>query len=135
MWRIRELVNKAPYRSVHLPGAGVGGHCIPKDSWLLIANVGDGFEPRLTPAARAVNDRMPLHVADLTVGALREAGIGIAGAKVAVLGYAYLGNSDDTRNSPSEVLMAQLRKSGVCIKIHDAYVPEYRRSLAGRAGL
>ncbi len=39
VWRVRELVNKSPGRQVHLPGAGVGGHCIPKDPWLLVANV------------------------------------------------------------------------------------------------
>src|SRR5207253_5073318 len=35
VWRVRELVNKTPNRNMHLPGAGVGGHCIPKDPWLL----------------------------------------------------------------------------------------------------
>ena len=129
VWQVRELVNKAPYRSMHLPGAGVGGHCIPKDSWLLIANASDGFEPRLTSAARAINDGMPLHMADLTVEALREVGIGIARAKVAVLGYAYLENSDDTRNSPSEVLVARLQELGAEVAIHDPYVPGYQGDL------
>ena len=136
VWQIRELVNKSPYRAMHLPGAGVGGHCIPKDSWLLIANAGDGFEPRLTPVARAINDGMPLHVVDLTVKALREAGLGretfdhpLDGAKVAVLGYAYRENTDDTRNSPSQVLVARLRGLGAKVSIHDPWVPEYRGDL------
>ena len=43
VWQVRELVNKSPYRAMHLPGAGVGGHCIPKDPWLLIANASDGL--------------------------------------------------------------------------------------------
>ena len=132
VWRVRELVNKSPYRAMHLPGAGVGGHCIPKDPWLLIANAGDGFEPRLIPAARAINDGMPLHVAGLTVEALREAGVDIAGAKVAVLGYAYLENSDDTRNSPSEVLVAHLRELGAEVMVHDPWVPEYRGDMEER---
>ncbi len=126
VWQIRELVNKSPYRSMHLPGAGVGGHCIPKDPWLLIANAGDGFEPRLIPAARAINDGMPLHVVALTVKALQEAGVDIADAKVAVLGYTYRENTDDTRNSPSEVLVARLRELGAEVTIHDPWVPEYR---------
>ena len=132
VWQIRELVNKSPYRAMHLPGAGVGGHCIPKDPWLLIANAGDGFEPRLVPTARAINDGMPLHVADLVVAALREAGVGITDARVAVLGYAYLENSDDTRNSPSEVLVARLRELGAKVAIHDPWVPEYRGDLEER---
>ncbi|MEA3338947.1 MAG: nucleotide sugar dehydrogenase [Chloroflexota bacterium] len=130
VWRIRELVNKSPHRAMHLPGAGVGGHCIPKDPWLLIANAGEEFEPRLIPAARAINDGMPLHMADMTVKALQEAGVDIADAKVAVLGYAYLENSDDTRNSPSVVLVTRLRELGAEVVIHDPWVPEHRGDLA-----
>lgn len=125
VWRVRELVNKVPHRDMHLPGPGVGGHCIPKDPWLLIANARPGFPALLTRAARAVNDSMPQHVADLVVSALREAGRDIAGAKVAVLGYAYLENSDDTRNTPSEPLVEALRAAGAEVVIHDPYVSEY----------
>jgi UDP-N-acetyl-D-mannosaminuronic acid dehydrogenase len=132
VWRVRELVNKAPYRDMHLPGAGVGGHCLPKDPWLLISNAGDGFESRLIPAARAINDGMPLHVADLTVDALQEAGCDVAGAKVAVLGYAYLENSGDTRNSPSAELVKRLRELGAEVVVHDPYVPEYQGDLMER---
>ena len=132
VWRVRELVNKSPGRDMHLPGAGVGGHCIPKDPWLLIANAGERFTPRLIPAARAVNDGMPLHVAELVVDGLREAGVGIEGAKVAVLGYAYRENSDDTRNSPSEVLVRRLREMGAEVVIHDPWVPEYQGDLEER---
>lgn len=132
VWQVRELVNKSPYRNMHLPGAGVGGHCIPKDPWLLIANASDDFEPRLIPTARAVNDGMPLHVADLTVDALNEAGVSVADAKVAVLGYAYLANADDTRNSPSKALAARLRELGADVVIHDPYVPEYQGDLMER---
>jgi UDP-N-acetyl-D-mannosaminuronic acid dehydrogenase len=132
IWQVRKLVNKSPHRAMHLPGAGVGGHCIPKDPWLLIANAADGFEPRLIPAARTVNDGMPLHMVDLTVEALEEAGVDVAEAKVGVLGYAYLENSDDTRNSPSEVLVARLRELGADVAIHDPCVREYQGDLEQR---
>lgn len=132
VWQVRELVNKSPYRDMHLPGAGVGGHCIPKDPWLLIVNASDAFHPRLIPAARAINDGMPVHMADLTVEALRAAGIGIGDAKVAVLGFAYLENSDDTRSSPSGVLVEALHRLGAKVVIHDPWVPEYRGDLLER---
>ena len=72
---------------------------------------------------------MPLHIANLTVKALQEAGIDISEAKVAVLGYAYLENSDDTRNSPSEVLVKRLEELEAEVIIHDPYVSEYQGDL------
>jgi UDP-N-acetyl-D-mannosaminuronic acid dehydrogenase len=131
VWQVCELVNKSPHREMHLPGAGVGGHCIPKDPWLLIANA-EALEPRLIPTARAVNDGMPLHMADLTIKALEEAGVDVAEAKVGVLGYAYLENSDDTRNSHSEALVTRLHELGANVVIHDPYVREYQGDLEER---
>ena len=66
VWKVRELVNKSPMRQMHLPGAGVGGHCIPKDPWLLAYGARNKNVPlRLIPAARAINNSMPLHIIDL----------------------------------------------------------------------
>lgn len=126
VWKVRDLVNKSPGRDMLLPGAGVGGHCIPKDPWLLVhAARGRDVPVRLVPAARAVNDGMPYHVADMVVEALAEAGIAVAEARIAVLGYSYLENSDDTRNTPSEPLVRQLRALGADVVIHDPHVSEY----------
>jgi len=122
--RVRELVNESPGRDVLLAGAGVGGHCIPKDPWLLVHGV-PGFEPRLIMAARAVNDEMPLHMARLVEDGLDSLGVPVHGAKIAVLGYAYLENSDDTRNSPSEALIEHLKDWGAKVDVHDPWVPEY----------
>ncbi len=131
--RVRELVNKSPGRNVLLAGAGVGGHCIPKDSWLL-ARGANGLAPvQLLSAARAVNDHMPAHMADLVRKMVEEAtGRDIAQARVAVLGYAYLEESDDTRNSPSEVLAALLRNWSAEVVIHDPWVPGYEGDLFDR---
>jgi UDP-N-acetyl-D-mannosaminuronic acid dehydrogenase len=126
VWRVRELVNKSPYRQMHMPGAGVGGHCIPKDPWLLAYSVeGTNTPLRLLQAARQVNDAMPTHVLDLLQRALEAEGLEIAGARVLVLGYAYLENSDDTRNSPSEALVTQLRTLGAHVVVHDPFVSGY----------
>lgn len=124
---LRRLVNKSPHRDMHIPGAGVGGHCIPKDPWLLIAGAGPDFTARLIPTARAINDGMPLHVAELLDAALNEAGRPLEGARVAVLGYAYLENSDDTRNAPSIALAERLEELGAQVVVHDPFVEEYAR--------
>jgi UDP-N-acetyl-D-mannosaminuronic acid dehydrogenase len=132
VWTVRDLVNKSPGRNVLLPGAGVGGHCIPKDPWLLVHGALGKAPVRLIPASREVNDSMPAHVAQLTVDALAEAGIDVAGARVAVLGYAYLEDSDDTRNSPSIQLVTRLEERGADVRIHDPYVAAHRGELSAR---
>ncbi len=118
VWAVRDLVNKSPGRTMLLPGAGVGGHCIPKDPWLLIA--GHASSAKLIPAARAVNDAMPVHIAAL---ALRTANRDQP--RILLLGYTYLENSDDVRASPTERTAAALRASGADVRIHDPHVPEY----------
>ena len=130
VWKVRELVNKSPYRNMHLPGAGVGGHCIPKDPWLLAYGVkGKDVDLRVIPSARAVNDSMPLHIVELLRDALAEAGCELKGARVTVLGYAYLEDSDDTRNSPSEILVRRLRELGAEVVVHDPWVEAYAGDL------
>ncbi len=129
VWRVRELVNKSPGRNVLLPGPGVGGHCIPKDPWLLAAAAKGSIPLRLIPAARAVNDGMPQHVVDLITSGLHRLGRPVSGARVAVLGYAYLENSDDTRNSPSESVVAQLVSCGATVLAQDPYVSGLNRDV------
>jgi UDP-N-acetyl-D-mannosaminuronic acid dehydrogenase len=133
VWRVRELVNKSPGRNVLLPGAGVGGHCITKDPWLLAHAAGDRTPLRLIPAARAVNDAMPLHVVTLVEAGLAEIGKTLSVATVLVLGYAYLENSDDTRNSPSAVVVDLLEAGGAQVRIHDPFVPGYGGDFEGAA--
>ena len=126
VWKVRELVNKSPGRHMLMPGAGVGGHCIPKDPWLLAYGANGSNTPlHLIPAARAVNDAMPGHIVDL----LRKALGKLKGARILVMGYAYLEDSDDTRNSPSEILVNQLKKAGAKAIIHDPFVSEYEGDL------
>lgn len=127
VWKVRKLINNSPSRQMHLPGAGVGGHCIPKDPWLLAYSVKDkGVPIRLIPASRAINDSMPLHMVELLEKALIASGRKASGARVVVLGYAYLEDSDDVRNSPSIVLIRRLREIGIEVAIHDPYVNEYK---------
>lgn len=119
--RVRELVNECPGRHVLAAGPGVGGHCIPKDPWLLVQ--GAGVEARVIAAARAVNESMPGHVVGLIANALAEHGVTMQGARVCVLGYAYLENTDDARNSPSAALVRYLHDRGAETVVHDPWIP------------
>jgi len=126
VWRVRDLVRKSPGREMLLPGAGVGGHCIPKDPWLLASAVrGLDVKVRLIPAARAVNSGMPQHILKLLKDRLGD----LVGKKILVLGYAYLEDSDDTRDSPSDHLMRLLVAEGADVAGHDPFVAQYAGDL------
>ncbi len=119
---VRELVNSSPYRQVLQPGAGVGGHCIPKDPWLLLAGP-QGELARLIRVAREVNDGMPAHMARLVEEGLREAGRGLRGSRVVVLGLSYKEEVQDARNSPAVPLVRALEARGANVVVHDPLAP------------
>ena len=123
-YELRSLVNKSPNRHMLLPGAGVGGHCIPKDSWLLAYGTQGKFQPKLLADAREINDYMPHYVADLCEDTLATVGKSLATSKVAILGVAFLENSGDIRNSPTLVLVEDLQLFQTHLILHDPYVTE-----------
>lgn len=138
VWAVRRLINECKrrgetrpnaLRNVHFPGAGVGGHCIPKDSWLLVYGAKGLMEPKLIPLARKINDFMPRHMFHLLKDAMHEANKDFKDAKIVVLGYAYAGNSDDTRNTPTAPLLKLLAKTGAKVIVQDPYVKEYKLEL------
>jgi len=124
-YEVRRLVNTCPRRDLLVPGAGVGGHCIPKDPWLLLSGLVN-YRAHLIPAAREINDYMPERMAILTEDALRESGRRLANARVAVLGFAYKENTEDARNSPAVPLIRMLRRRGADVRIHDPFVRRQR---------
>lgn len=126
--RVRELVNKSPGRQVLEAGAGVGGHCITKDPWLL-AHGAPEIDAQVISAARARNDDMPRHVLSLVASALGSVGRRLSGSRVAALGYAYLPECDDTRNSPSEVFVRLALAKGCEVRVHDPFVEAHTRPL------
>jgi len=121
-------------RAVLWPGAGVGGHCLTKDTYHLERGVQvlgkdlldyPAGEPSLYILARRINDFMPTHMFRLTTDALKRIGCPLKGAKVAILGWAFLANSDDTRNTPSEPFRDSLIQAGSSVTVHDPYVVKY----------
>lgn len=129
VYKVRELINQVPFRNMHLPGAGVGGHCIPKDSWLLISGAKDVISTKLIPLARSINDFMPQHMFELLKSAIEESCKDITKAKVVVLGFAYDANSDDTRLTPTLDLMRYLDQNKVKYMIQDPYVADFAINL------
>jgi UDP-glucose 6-dehydrogenase len=81
VWMVRELVNKSPHREMHLPGAGGGGHCIPR-----ILAAGVRRRPRMVADRGRPRDqrRHAHHVVALVRDALATAGRAPAGTRIAV---------------------------------------------------
>ncbi|NJE30983.1 nucleotide sugar dehydrogenase [Thermococcus sp. 18S1] len=115
-----ELANSHPRVKIHVPGIGVGGHCLPKDPHLLVWPAKDDFG--LIRLAREINDGMPLLVKDLLFEALRTINLPPEKAVVAVLGLAYKGNSDDTRNSPASAFVEAIVDDVAEVRTYDPFV-------------
>lgn len=119
-------------RAILWPGAGVGGHCLTKDTWHLERGaqmLGDDLDyphgqESIFGVARSINDFMPRHMATLTRQGLERMGKPLAGAKVALLGWAFIKNSGDARNTPAEPFYDLVTEGGATVAVHDPFVEE-----------
>jgi len=130
---IDSLKEEGVTRALLLPGAGVGGHCLPKDTYhlergLKILNDSDeatGFTSDLGSLfllARQINNFMPQHMYRLTRSALEKTGKSARGLKAALLGWAYNKNTNDARNTPAQAYRDYLMNDGIEVRVHDPYV-------------
>jgi nucleotide sugar dehydrogenase len=104
----------------HYPGIGVGGPCLPANSYYLISEaLKTGNIPYLIRMAREINDRMPDHTVELIEEALNEAGKTINGSKVALLGVAYKPNIKDVQLTPVERVVTKLVGMGARVDVYD----------------
>ena len=142
VFEVQELINTREERMMHYPGPGVGGHCLPKDTWLLLYGLNmygkKEVETHFVKLARDINESMPGHMSELLAECLKEKGSEYPDVKVVILGVAYLENSDDTRNTPAYSLISMLSAYGAEIVAHDPYVrnfpeAELTRDLMGAA--
>ncbi len=121
--KVIKTANLHPRVDIHEPGAGVGGHCIPKDPYFLINKAKENdLDLGLIGTARRINERMPKYVVGMTEEALSNSKKSINGSKVTVLGYAYKGDTSDVRGTPSKVIVNELKSLGAQVTIQDPYV-------------
>ncbi|MCD6510265.1 MAG: nucleotide sugar dehydrogenase [Thermoprotei archaeon] len=122
VYEVIRAANTQPYAHLHIPGIGVGGHCIPVNPYFLldVAN-SHGIELKLVKEARRVNDSMPDHAISLLTRALRRTGRRLSDAKVAILGLSYRGNVKEHRYSPTLRLYELLKGRAREVVIYDPY--------------
>jgi len=125
-----DAANTQPYSHIHVPGCGVGGHCIPVYPYFITETVRSRTD--MLRLARRINDGMPAYTVDLLESAFTElnAGISIAGARVLVMGVTYRGDVNETRFSPAIVVINELRARGAEVFAYDPVLGD----LVGRFG-
>jgi UDPglucose 6-dehydrogenase len=97
-------------------GLGWGGSCFPKDV-RAIMHLADKHQHPLpiVRAAHAMNTRARERVVERIEKTLES----LAGKKIAMLGIAFKGNTDDTRESASVDLLSLLRARGADVRAYD----------------
>lgn len=127
--RVIKAANTHPRVNIHRPGCGVGGPCLTKDPYLLLHPAKkEGFNSGLIRASRKINDYMPEHIVALLVTILEETGKDVSDCKVAVLGLAYKGDTQDVTNSPAEIIVSKLLRLGAEVIVYDPYCEESFRA-------
>jgi UDP-N-acetyl-D-mannosaminuronic acid dehydrogenase len=118
--KVIALANTHPRVSIHRPGFGVGGPCLPKDPFLLTHGAPlDIVE--LVRQSRKLNDYMPRHALEVLSEVSIRNGRAIKNTKIAVLGVAYKEDIDDVTNSPARILIEGLLGSGASVVVYDPY--------------
>lgn len=108
---------------VHYPGAGVGGPCLPVNSYqmLNLAKSIDSNLLRLVRVGREVNEHMPQHVLNLLQDGFAEASKKIQDSQILVLGISYKPDVKDVQLTPAETLIEKLKQLKAKVKIYDPY--------------
>jgi UDP-N-acetyl-D-mannosaminuronic acid dehydrogenase len=117
--KVIELANKHPRVNIHLPGPGVGGHCLAVDPYFIVEKATE--ESPLIQTARRINNSMPHFVVEQIERMTAE----LPSPKIAVFGLTYKGNIDDVRESPAiEIYELLKRNTRFDVRAYDPHVKQ-----------
>ncbi|MDO5852088.1 MAG: nucleotide sugar dehydrogenase [Methanobacteriaceae archaeon] len=120
-----DVINAAnfhPRVNIHTPGPGVGGHCISIDPYFLIdINKNNKINPSIIKTARTINESMPAHVIKILEENIGEIDDDYT---IGILGVAYKGNVEDTRETPSAKVIELLNNKHYNVYAHDPFVED-----------
>ena len=108
---------------VHYAGPGVGGPCLPVNSYQMI-NLAKkmGLDNlKSVETARIINESMPSHVIDLLHDAFIESGKSLENSNVLILGISYKPDVKDIQITPAETIIEKLKNLKTNILIYDPY--------------
>jgi len=120
--KVLEAAKKKYNFQVHYPGAGVGGPCLPINSYQLLNTARrTGVKLGIIESGRKVNEKMPDHVIDLISDAFRESNIRLDGSDILIFGVSYKPNVKDIQLTPAEHIIEKLKNLGANVHIYDPY--------------
>ncbi len=116
------------------PGAGYGGSCFPKDVKALVRSGAEvGLNLGVLEAVEAANERQKQVLVEKVVARF---GADLSGRRFAMWGLAFKPGTDDMREAPSRVMVAELTARGAEVVAYDPVaMEEAQRVMAGQAGL
>jgi UDPglucose 6-dehydrogenase len=133
---VRKGIGSDPRIGTHFlyPGTGYGGSCFPKDVKALIhAGRENGVELQVLQAVEDANERQKRVLIDKIVARFGE---DLVGRTFALWGLAFKPNTDDMREAPSRVIVAELSRRGARLQAYDPVaMAEAGRVLEGTPGL
>lgn len=98
----------------------VGGHCIGVDPYYLTHKAEQlGYHSQVILAGRRINDGVGKYIAENTVKLLIHAEKQVKKARVAILGFTFKENCQDTRNTKVFDIVKELREYGIEPMIFD----------------
>ena len=120
--KVLEAARKKYNFQVHYPGAGVGGPCLPINSYQLL-NSAKRTDSKLNIIewSRKINEKMPDHVTELTVNAFNECKKSIQNTNILILGISYKPNVKDIQLSPAAKIIKNFQNLEANVFIYDPY--------------
>ena len=120
--KVLEAAKKKYNFQVHYPGAGVGGPCLPINSYQLLNTARKaGVNLNIIESSRKINENMPEHVVELATDAFKECNKTIQGSDILILGISYKPNVRDIQLTPAKNIIEKLKDLGANIHIYDPY--------------
>jgi UDPglucose 6-dehydrogenase len=116
---VRKGIGSDPRIGFHFlyPGVGYGGSCFPKDVQALIRTAGEAGQG--LKVLQAVEDANEAQKSVLGGKITKRLGQDLSGMTFALWGLAFKPNTDDMREAPSLVLIADLLARGASIRAYD----------------
>ncbi|GLT23002.1 UDP-glucose 6-dehydrogenase [Zoogloea oryzae] len=128
---VRQGIGSDPRIGYHFlyAGCGYGGSCFPKDVKALIKTGTDaGHALHVLNAVEDANDAQKLVLVDKIVSRFGE---DLSGKHFALWGLAFKPNTDDMREAPSRVIIAELFRRGATVTAYDPVAMDESRRIFG----